>query len=344
MKLDRQTAAFLAAGKDNPPLYELAVDAARAALTEISRVAGVPKVEVARFAQRKVPGPAGPVPVRLYWPRKGAAAKDLPILVFFHGGGFALGSAATHDDICRFLCANAKAIVVNVDYRRSPENKFPAAPEDCYAVLCWAAREAKKLGGNAERIAVAGDSAGGNLAAAVSLMARDRKGPELACQVLIYPVVEMDAAVDTPSRLRYGGGEYFLSRKDMAWLTGMYAAGKKDLKNPYLSPILAASLKDLPPALVITAGFDPLCDEGKLYADRLAKAGVATTYRNFAGTIHGFVSFGGVLDVGKQALALIGRHLAKHLGRTRAKSKIAPAKAAPKKRAVRARKTARRTK
>lgn len=310
MRLDRQSEAFLAAGRDNPPLHEAGLEAARAAYAAGLRAAGGAMTDVGSIEARTIAGPAGPIPVRLYWPVKRAAAKNLPILAYFHGGGFALGDAETYDGVCRSLCASGEAVVVNVDYRRSPENKFPAAPEDCYAALCWAAREASALGGRADGIAVAGDSAGGNLAAAVSQMARDRNGPHIAYQILIYPVVEMDAAnCEAPSRVLFGGGEYLASRKDMAWLTDLYIQSPSDFENPYLSPIRASDLTRLPPALVITAGFDPLCDEGKTYADLLAAAGVATEHKCYENTIHGFVTFSGAIDLGKDALALIGERL-----------------------------------
>lgn len=312
MKLDPQTEAFLAAGKGAPPLYELSVAGARAALSQMSAAAGGPMLDVAAYEERTIAGPAGQIPVRLYWPAKGGP--PAPMLMFFHGGGFALGDASTHEDICRFLCVHGGALVINVDYRRAPENKFPAAPEDCYAALLWAAKEAVSLGGRADRIALAGDSAGGNLAAVVAHMARDRRGPKIAYQILIYPVVDADPAFDTPSRRDYGEAGLILSNKDIAWLTDMYAARKEDLKNPYLSPLRATRFDALAPALIITAGCDPLCSEGKMYADQLAAAGVAVEYKNYETTVHGFVSFSGVVDLGKDALALIARRLKERLG------------------------------
>lgn len=314
MPLDQQTEDFLAAAKGSPPLYELSVADARQALIDMSRMAGGPMRDVAAYEERAVPGPAGPIPVRIYWPEKGAVATRSPILIFFHGGGFALGDASTHEDICRHLCADGGVIVINVDYRRSPEHKFPAAPNDCYAVLEWAAGEAERLGGRADRIAVAGDSAGGNLAAVVAQMARDRRGPGIAYQMLIYPLANADPEFDTPSRRRFGEAGYVLTHKDMAWLTGMYAAREEDLKNPYMSPLCAASFEALAPALVITAGCDPLCDEGRMYADRLAAAGVSVEYTCYENTVHGFVSFSGVVDLGKDALALMSRRLRERLG------------------------------
>ncbi|MBY0563151.1 MAG: alpha/beta hydrolase [Hyphomonadaceae bacterium] len=312
MQLDPQTKAFLAAGEGAPPLHEMSVADARAALGQMSAMAGGPKLDVAACEAREIIGPAGPVPVRVYWPEKGAGA--LPILLFFHGGGFALGDISTHDNICRFLCVHAGVLVISVDYRRSPEHKFPAAPEDCYAALVWAAGEAANLGGRADRIALGGDSAGGNLAAAVALMARDRSGPAIAYQVLIYPVLDGDPAFETPSRREYGDAGYILTHKDIVWLTDMYAAGKEDYNSPYMSPLRASSLEGLPPALVITAGFDPLCSEGKMYAERLAVSGIPVEHRTYANTVHGFVSFSGVIDHGKDALSLVSRRLKEQLG------------------------------
>lgn len=314
MRPDEQTAAFLAAGEGAPPLYELSVPEARAALAEMSLAAGGAQVEVGHWEARTVAGPAGPVPVRIYWPMEYAKTAPKPILLFFHGGGFALGDASTHDNICRTLCAGGDVIVINVDYRRSPEHKFPAAPDDCYAVLEWAAAEASNLGGRADRIAVAGDSAGGNLAAVIAQIARDKGGPAIARQILIYPVVNQDPAFQTASRTEYGERGYVLTNKDICWLTDMYVARAEDVANPYMSPLCATSLAGLPPAFVITAGCDPLHDEGKMYADRLIAAGVAADYKCYENTVHGFVSFSGVVDLGKQALALIAAHLKSRLG------------------------------
>lgn len=309
MELDDQTAAFLAVGEGSPPLCDLSVAEAREALREMSFGAGGEQVEVGRWEARTVPGPAGPVPVRIYWPTDQLNGSPRPVLLFFHGGGFALGDVSTHDNICRILCAGGDVIVVNVDYRRSPENKFPAATEDCYAVLEWAAAEAENLGGNPDRIAVAGDSAGGNLAAVIAQMARDKGGPAITYQILIYPVVDMDANFETPSRKRFGEAGYVLTRKDIAWLTELYVVNKGDVRNPYVSPLYALDFTGLPSALVLTAGCDPLCDDGRIYADRLTAAGVAVEYHCYENTVHGFVSFSGVVDLGKQALALICQRL-----------------------------------
>lgn len=314
MQLDPQIEAFLEAGRGAPPLYEMSLEEARAALGRMSALAGGPMLEVAAYEERAIAGPAGPVPVRLYWPTKDADAAPAPILLYFHGGGFALGDASTHEDICRFLCQRGGVLVVNVDYRRSPEHKFPAAPEDCYAALVWAATEASELGARADRIALAGDSAGGNLAAVVAQMARDRRGPAIAYQMLAYPVVDLDPAASTPSRRRYGEAGLILTSSDMAWLADMYAARKEDFSHPYMSPLRASSFQGLPPALIITAGCDPLCDEGRMYADQLAAAGNGVEYRNYENAVHGFISFSGVIDLGRDALALMARRLAERLG------------------------------
>jgi acetyl esterase len=310
MRIEQQTRAFLEAGKDSPPLYELPLEQAREALSQMSIMAGGPAPEVGAYEERLIACPAGDIPVRLYWPAESSRPGEAPgLLVYFHGGGFALGDASTHDGICRYLCASGGVVVVNVDYRRSPEHKFPAAPEDCYAALQWAAAEAERLGARGDRIAVAGDSAGGNLAAVVSLMARDRSGPELTLQVLIYPVVDMDPSFATPSREEFGEAGLVLTSKDIEWLAGMYVGDEADKRNPYLSPLHAASFAGLPRALVITAELDPLRDEGRSYADRLAAAGVAVEYKCYEGTVHGFVSFSGVIDLGEDALQLMADRL-----------------------------------
>lgn len=258
---------------------------------------------------RTIEGPGGPIPLRIYWPAAPADSRRSPLLLFYHGGGFALGNLDTHDTICRRLCVQGDMIVVSVDYRQPPEHKFPAAPEDCYAALCWAAGEADRLGADPQRIAVAGDSAGGNLAAVVALMARDRGGPPLTYQALIYPGVDLDPASETSSRASFGTGDYFLSIADLVWIAGMYLAHARDMKHPYASPLYAQDLRGLPAALVLTAGFDPLCADGQKFADRLSAAGVPTEYRCYASTVHGFISFAGVLDLGREALSFLSGRL-----------------------------------
>jgi acetyl esterase len=240
-----------------------------------------------RVDDRFIEGPEGgaEIPVRIYTPDGDGEA--FPILVLFHGGGFIAGSPDSHDGGARELCAQARAIVVSVDYRLAPEHKFPAAAEDCYAALLWAAAHGAEFGGDPTRLAITGDSAGGNLAAAVALMNRDRGGPPLALQVLVYPVI--DPACATPSAIANSEG-YLLTTASMKWMWSLYVNGDDDYANPYAAPIAADDLAGLPPALVITAEFDPLRDEGEAYGRALEAAGVPVTISRYDGMIHGFAS------------------------------------------------------
>jgi acetyl esterase len=237
---------------------------------------------VRETAERTIPGPGGDVAARVYWPE---ARSVRPLLVYLHGGGWVLGSPATHDGICRALTNATGCVVVSVDYRLAPEHPFPAAAEDAYAAVCWAADQAPSLGADGSRLAVAGDSAGGNLAAVVSLMARDRGGPPLRLQILAYPVI--DGRQEYPSHAENAEG-YLLTTDAMRWFWGHYAPGPADRADPYASPIAAPDLHGLAPALVFTAEYDPLRDEGEAYARALEAAGVPTTLRRYDGQIHGF--------------------------------------------------------
>ena len=238
--------------------------------------------EVARVEERTIPGPAGEIPVRIYWPE---GPGPHPVLVYFHGGGFVLCDLDSHDAPCRLLTDGAGCITVSVDYRLAPEHPFPAGPEDCYAATRWVAENAASIGGDAKRVAIGGDSAGGNFAAVVALMARDRGGPALVHQLMIYPVT--DDRLETPSFAENGKG-YMLTRDAMAWFWGHYLSRPEDGANPYASPLRATDLSGLPPATLITAEFDPLRDEGEAYARRLQEAGVPVELRRYDGVIHGF--------------------------------------------------------
>lgn len=311
MKIDPQTQQLLdqVNSEGNPALYELAVADARAGLKQMTLAMDAPASEIKERREVLVAGPAGAIPVRIYWPEVNEE-KKLPMLLLYHGGGFALGDLDTHENMARYYCRHAEVIVISVDYRLAPEHKFPIGVEDCYAALCWAATNAREFNGDAERLCVSGDSAGGNLSAVMCQLAKSRKGPKIAYQVLSYPAVTMDMNADYPSRAEFGGGGYFLSKNDMRWLNEMYFANPDvETKDLRCSPIMAEDVSDLPPALVITAGFDPLRDEGKHYADRLQAAAVQVEYVCFESTIHGFMSFSGVLDAGKEALALVARTL-----------------------------------
>ena len=253
---------------------------------------------VARVENRSVPGPDGPVPVRIYWPQTAPPA-PLPALVYFHGGGWVICDLDTHDPMCRAITNNVGCVVVSVDYRLAPEHKFPAAAEDAYTATLWAAGNATDLGVDATRIAVGGDSAGGNLTAAVALMARDRHAPELVFQLMVYPVTDI-VAMDTPSHRDNGEG-YFLTTAAMEWYRRQYLTDLSEASHPYASPLHADDLSGLPPALVITAELDPLRDEGEAYASRLLASGVPAVGSRYDGVFHGFFSLGTLLDAAKQA-------------------------------------------
>jgi len=237
------------------------------------------------------------MPVRHYRPAGSAAGQKLPALVFYHGGGWVIGDLDTHDVVCRTLANGARCAVFSVEYRKAPEAPFPAAVDDCFAALNFVSRQS---GINAKQLAVAGDSAGGNLATVMALMAREAGGPAISFQVLIYPAT--DQRMGFPSHERNGEG-YLLTRKVMHYFRGHYLPAQGDWLDWRASPLLARSLAGLPPAFVMTAGFDPLVDEGKAYADRLANEGVQTEYRNYADMVHGFITMGRVVDTANAALA-----------------------------------------
>jgi acetyl esterase len=220
------------------------------------------------------------------------------VLVYFHGGGWVLGDLESHDRVCRALANQAGCVVVSVDYRLAPEHVFPAGAEDCYAATKWVAENAASIGADGARLAVGGDSAGGNLAAVVSMMARDRGGPAINFQLLLYPVT--DCALATPSQKEFANDGYVLSRADMEWFWKNYTDPIAEKNNPYACPLRAKDLSGLPPALVLTASHDPLRDEGERFAERLIAAGVKTTCTRYEGVTHGFVSFADGLDKGKE--------------------------------------------
>lgn len=265
-----------------PPLDTLPVSDAR---TMFNAMPGAPgeKAALARIEDRRIPGPAGEIPVRIYTP-EGAA--PLPILVFLHGGGWVVGTLDGYDDVCRALARAVPAIVVSVDYRLAPEHPFPAAADDSYAATCWAAENAASIGGDPARIAVGGDSAGGNLSAVVSLMARDHRHPKLAHQLLVYPLTDLRGSTDS---MRENGEGYFLTYRTIIWFANHYTTPAQRLL-PYVSPLLAPDLGRLPSATVITAEFDPLRDEGEAYAARLRASGVLVEQTRYDGMIHGFFS------------------------------------------------------
>ncbi|MBL8797077.1 MAG: alpha/beta hydrolase [Planctomycetia bacterium] len=271
------------------------------------RVASTPKLAdpVAKVDNRTIPSPGGKLPVRVYTPNgKG----PFSVVVYYHGGGWVLGSLDTHDDLCRSLCSRAGVLVVSVDYRLAPEHKFPAAVEDSHAALKWCAENAGEIGGDGKRLATAGDSAGGNLAAATALYARDKGGPKLAAQVLIYPV--LNHHFDTTSYYQFATG-YGLTRDAMLYYWKTYLPRPEEATNLYASPLQAKDLKGLPPALVLTAQYDVLRDEGEAYAVRLKSAGVPVRATRYLGMNHGFIRSGATLEPAKHGLQEIADSLKK---------------------------------
>jgi acetyl esterase len=298
MPLDPKAKALIdqMAAAGGPPLNQLAPTEARRQGNEMLRMMGGQPAQVARVEDRKIPGPAGEIALRIYAP---SGSGPFPVLVFFHGGGWVIGDLNSHDIPCRALTNGSGCVTVAVDYRLAPEHKFPAAAEDCYAATKWVAENAASIGGDARRIAIGGDSAGGNLSAAVALMARDRGQPSIAFQLLIYPAT--DGALNTYSHKTFTN--YFLTDELCAYFWKQYIRSDADRSNPYAAPFYAKDLKGLPPALVITAEFDPLRDEGEAYAEKMRAAGVPVKISRYDGMIHGFFSMGAVLDQGNKAIA-----------------------------------------
>jgi acetyl esterase len=280
-----------------PPLETLDPVEARNSRLEPMKLLGGEPDALGRVEDLFIPGPAGDIPIRIYASEHGEVR---PALVYFHGGGFVFGNLETHDSVCRALAKESGAVVISVDYRLAPEHKFPAAVEDSHAATVWVAANAERLGIDANRISVGGDSAGGNLATVIAMRCRDAVGPALAAQVLIYPVTD-SSSFETTSHREFGES-YFLTRGSMEWFTGHYIASADQKRHPEVSPLLAQNLSGLPPALVITAEFDPLRDEGEAYARRLQQAGVCVTVSRYPGMIHGFVSMRGVVAGGRQAI------------------------------------------
>ena len=270
-------------------------------------LAGPPQV-VAKIENRTIPGPAQPVPVRVYWPETG---RRLPVLVYFHGGGWVIGTLDQVDAQCRALANGAQCVVVNVDYRLAPEHKFPAAVDDAYAAVEYVATHADELNIDAERIAVGGDSAGGNLATVICLKARDNQGPNVMFQLLVYPVTDYDD--DRPSTEEFAEG-YLLTKAVMAYFWGHYVSSPEEGRSPLASPINAKHLEGLPPAMVLTAECDPIRDQGEAYARRLQASGVPVTMKRYAGAIHVFFNLGGVIDAGREAVADAAAALRKAFG------------------------------
>jgi acetyl esterase len=290
------------------PFHKLTPQEARKAMGR--RVAQGTPEPVAGVEDRSIPGPGGDIPIRIYKP---AGAGPFGACVYFHGGGWVVGDIEMTDQPCRMLANASGCVVISVDYRLAPEHKFPAGPEDCFAAVAWMAANGAALNIDPRRIAVAGTSAGATLAAAVSLMGRDRGGPAIAYQLLVYPATTN--ALTTGSHWEFGKDSYYvLSRADMEWFWGHYLSGAADSGNPYACPASAKTLRGVPPAFVITAEFDPLRDEGEAYAARLREEGVPAVLRRYEGVTHGFFGMPAQLDKAKIAIADAGLALRVAIG------------------------------
>jgi acetyl esterase len=262
-----------------------------------------PLLSVKRVEDRIIPGPDGEIAIRLYYP---LGDPPFAILVFFHGGGWVIGDLDTHHGVCHALAKTSGCLVVAVDYRLAPEHRYPAAVEDAYAAVTWVAENSAGIQADPNRLAVGGDSAGGHLAAVVALMARDLKGPRIDLQILIYPITDYN--FNTPSYIENKEG-YMLTRDLMKWFWNHFIEDQSQANDPYVAPLRAENLGDLPPALIITAEYDPLRDEGEAYGKRLQKAGVKVTLSRYPGMIHAFIRMTSRLDKANEALDEIAGRL-----------------------------------
>ena len=294
-----------------PPTESLTAVEARTAYRDRRTVLQPTPQAVGEVRDLQADGPHGPIPMRLYRPVGGESSTTLPVLVYLHGGGWVIGDLDTHDTLCRELCVRSGIAVVAVDYRLGPEHRFPAAYDDAFAATRWVATHAASLGLDPGRIAIGGDSAGGNLAAAVCLGARDAAGPSIAYQLLIYPATDMRRG--HPSQVANGTG-YLLTSATIDWFHDHYIDDARHDLDWRASPLLAREHGGLPPALVLTAGFDPLRDEGADYARVLTDAGNTVSYVCFERQIHGFITMGRVLDEANTAVALCAAEVKRALG------------------------------
>jgi acetyl esterase len=300
MPLDPQAETILGLVKQAglPEFWQLTPDQARGQFA--SRVQKMEAREsIHRTRDQRIPGPGSDIRIRIYWPREANPGELFPCLLWFHGGGFVIGDLDTHDSVCRLLANQADCMVVAVDYRLAPEFKFPAAVEDSHAALRWLALHAREIGADPSQIAVGGDSAGANLATVMAILARDEGHPKLAFQLLIYPCTAPEP--ETPSHRKFAEG-YLLTRNNIVWFYKHYLRSQRDINDFRFAPLAAKDLSDLPPALLLVAGYDPLRDEGVGYAQRLIEAGNRVTLVNYEGMMHGFILAGGVLDAARRAV------------------------------------------
>jgi acetyl esterase len=308
-ELDPQVQALLEQLDEQnvPPFQVLSTSHARATMRELFVRDNQDEVlpDSVSISDMSISGPAEEIPIRIYRPEGDG---PFPALVYLHGGGWVVGGLDEYNDICAKLAEQANRVVVSVDYRLAPEHPFPAAVKDSYAATQWVADSTEYLDVDPDRIAIGGDSAGGNLTAATTLMARDREGPSLEHQLLLYPAVN-NLELNHYDSYEENAEGYFLEYAAMEWFYNRYIQDEADYRNEYAFPLLAEDLSDLPPATVLTAGFDPLCDEGADYAEQLADAGVPVEHEHFEGMIHGFVSLSEEVESGQAAIDYLADQL-----------------------------------
>lgn len=293
-----------------PPFETLTPAEAREAYANSRKVLQPPPEDVAEVRDLSAPGPASDIPVRVYRAKGSTPAEKLPALIYYHGGGWLLGDLNSHDGVCRQFANAARCCVVSVDYRMAPEHKFPAAVDDCEAATKWAMAQADTLGIDPTRVAVGGDSAGGNLAAVMALLARDGAIPLLTFQLLIYPATDMMMTSVSSQTITDGVP---LTSKTMRWFIDYYMRDHADERDWRASPLRAADLSGTAQALVLTCACDPLCDEGIAYARRLEREGVRVTHLHYSDQIHGFMSMGRIIRAADTAIDMMGAALKKAL-------------------------------
>jgi acetyl esterase len=299
MPLDPQVQAVLdkirAAG--NPEYWQMTPQQARDWHNRKAGILDVKPEPVFKTSDRSIPGPAGGIPIRIFMPRP--TAEPLPVLVWLHGGGHVVGSLDSYDALCRQLSLQGDCLVVSVAYRLAPEHKFPAGVDDSFAALQWTAKHTAEIGGDPNRLAIGGDSAGGNLAAVCAILARDAGGPKLTMQLLVYPRTAPDE--DFASHNEFAEG-HLLTRKTILWFHQHYRASDADRQDFRYAPLICKDLLQLPPALIIVGECDPLRDDGIAYAERLQRDGNAVELTNYPGMVHPFFSMGGAVDAGRRAV------------------------------------------